>query len=196
MQPPMDDMRKLPEIVHQDLHNLFGINDSGGINLFFTLQRVAHLSRLLERKYDDEGDLSGPRWRLLMFLYMHERLGRAHGITPTMLSKTQHVSKNTISALLRGLEAQGLIERRLDTDDLRAFHIQLTDPGREYISSHAPDRLRHLNEFASGLDLQEQEQFKGLLEKLQLSLIEQVKPDCHDTESIAAAPPRTADIKE
>ncbi len=196
MQPPVEDFRKLPEIVHQDLQSLFGIDDSGGINLFFTLQRVAHLSRLLERKYDDDDDVSGPRWRLLMFLYMHERLGNAHAITPTMLSKTQHVSKNTISALLRGLESQGLIERRLDTDDLRAFRIQLTEPGREYISSHAPDRLRHLNGFASGLDLQEQEQFKQLLEKLQLSLIEQVKPDCPETESTTAASPTPADTKE
>lgn len=196
MQPPIDDLRKLPEIVHQDLQVLFGIKDSGGINLFFTLQRVAHLSRLLERKYDDEDDVSGPRWRLLMFLYMHERLGHVHGITPTILSKTQHVSKNTISALLRGLEAQGLIERRLDADDLRAFRIQLTDPGREYISSNAPDRLRHLNGFGSGLDLQEQEQFKKLLEKLQASLIEQVKPECPDPESKAAAEQKTADIKE
>jgi len=196
MQPFRDDLSKLPTIVHKDLQDLFGIKDSSGINLFFTLQRVSHLSRLLERKYDDEDDVSGPRWKLLMFIYMHEHLGHAGGITPTVLSKTQHVSKNTISALLRGLETQGLIKRSLDSDDLRAFRIQLTDVGRDYITSNAPDRLRHLNRVASGLDLQEQDQFMKLLEKLQSFLIDQLKSDCPELKNNEAVSIETAPNKE
>ncbi len=97
-------------------------------------------------------------------------MGKPEGITPTELSHFQRVSKNTISALLRGLEEQGLIQRNLDSEDLRVFRIQLTDAGRALVLNTAPNRIAGLNKLLSGLNPEEREQLILLLEKLRLEL--------------------------
>ncbi len=156
--------------IHDHLKTIFNIEDSSSIELFVMLQRVAHLSRLLDDQPSGDLGLSGSRWRLLLRLLIEEELGNGAGLTPTVLSHSQRVSKNTISALLRGLEAQGLIQRALDSADLRAFRIQLTQAGRDYLHNTTPRRLEGLNRLLSGLDPQEREQLTMLLEKLQRSL--------------------------
>ena len=158
--------------IHDHLAQLFNVEDTRGIRLFGTLQHVAHLSRLLDSQLGEDLELSGPRWMLLLRLLVEELLGESDGLTPTMLSRTQRVSKNTISALLRGLEGQGLIERHTDSVDLRTFRIHLTDAGRDYVRSTAPGRMAGLNALLSGLDSQDQEQLMALLEKLRGSLLE------------------------
>ena len=162
--------------IHDHLKTLFNIEDSSGIELFVMLQRAAHLSMLLDTQLGDDRELSAPRWRLLLRLLIEEELGNSTGISPTVISRSQHVSKNTISALLRGLEAQGLIQRTLDAADLRAFRIQLTQAGRDYLHSTAPRRIEGLNRLLSALTPQEREELTVLLEKLQRSLTEQCHP--------------------
>ncbi len=164
--------------IHDQIKTLFNIEDSSGIELFIMLQRVARLSRLFDAQPSDDMGLSGPRWGLLLRLLIEENLGDSAGLSPTVLSRSQRVSKNTISALLRGLEAQGLIQRALDSTDLRTFRIQLTPAGRDYLHSTTPRRLEGLNRLLSGLDPEEREQLTVLLEKLQRSLAEQ----CHHTQ--------------
>lgn len=171
--------------IHDQLKTLFNIEDTSGIELFVMLQRTAHLSMLLDTQLADDRGLSAPRWRLLLRLLIEEELGNSAGITPTVLSRSQRVSKNTISALLRGLEAQGLIQRTLDSTDLRAFRIQLTQAGHDYLFSTAPRRIEGFNRLLSGLDPQEREQLAVLLEKLQHSLAEQCHHPQEDPGAIA-----------
>jgi len=150
---------------------IFQIEDTSGIELFGVLGRTAHLSEMVDSQFSEELDLSGPRWRLLMRLFAEERMGNTAGITPTSLSHHQRVTKNTISALLRGLEEQGLIQRALDPDDLRVFRIQLTDAGRELVIRTAPRRVEGLNQLLSGFSKAEIRQMIGLLERLQSNLM-------------------------
>lgn len=166
--------------IHQKFQSIFGPQNTAGIELFILLQRVAQLSRMLDNQLGEDMEVSGPRWRLLMRLFMEEQAGQAPcGLTPTDLSHSQRVSKNTISALLRGLESQGLIQRTLDPDDLRAFRIQLTPAGRDYLRTNAPRRLDALNRMLSELDPNEYDQLTGLLNKLQHFLLSQVNfSDC------------------
>ncbi|MHB0967299.1 MAG: MarR family winged helix-turn-helix transcriptional regulator [Bellilinea sp.] len=166
--------------IREHLKKLFDIEDTSGIEFFVTLQRTAHLVRRLDDQSDEDLDISGPRWRLLMRLLIDEEAGSGAGLTPTVISQSQRVSKNTISALLRGLETQGLIQRTLDSTDLRAFRIQLTPAGRDYVQKAAPERIHALNRLLSGLDSAEQEQLTRLLEKLQGLLAEQFKARCKD----------------
>jgi DNA-binding MarR family transcriptional regulator len=53
--------------------------------------------------------------------------------TPTMkvseISKLLHVTSPTITQLLKGLEANGLVERHIDPHDRRAVRIALTERG-------------------------------------------------------------------
>ncbi len=165
--------------IHQNFQRLFGAENTAGIELFLLLQRVAHLSRMLDNQLGEDMELSGPRWRLLIRLFMDEQAGNASGLTPTDLSHSQRVSKNTISSLLRGLESQGLIERALDPNDLRAFRIQLTPAGRDYLRANAPRRLEALNRMLGVLEPQEYAELTRLLTKLHGFLFDQMDPkDC------------------
>jgi DNA-binding MarR family transcriptional regulator len=67
---------------------------------------------------------------------------------------------------LRGLEEQGLIERTLDPEDKRIFHIHLSAAGREVVRARAPQHLAHLDDLASSLTPAEQAQLLELLGKL------------------------------
>ncbi|MHB1384583.1 MAG: MarR family winged helix-turn-helix transcriptional regulator [Bellilinea sp.] len=173
--------------IHEHLKKYFDIENSSGLELFVLLQRTAHMSRLLDTQLGDEIEISGPRWRLLLNLLVDEEMGNTTGLTPTAISLTQHVSKNTISVLLRGLETQGLIQRTLDSNDLRTFRIQLTQAGREYLRQNVPHRMENLNQLLSGLDPLEQEQLAKLLTKMQRSLAEKIHSNCKDHESHKAA---------
>lgn len=163
---------------YQTLITLFNIEDTNGIEIFSAIHRITHLGEMLDSQPPDELDLSGPRWRLMLSLLIQEQYGNTEGLTPTVLSHAQRVSKNTISSLLRGLEEQGLIQRNLDPKDLRIFRIQLTQAGRELILDSAPKRLEKLNQLVSGLTPVERTQIKQLLEKLLNSLSTQL----HDSE--------------
>jgi DNA-binding MarR family transcriptional regulator len=173
-----EDQEQLRARFHQTLITLFKIEDASGIEIFTMIHRITHLSPMLDSQPSDELDISGPRWRLMLSLLIQEQFGYTEGITPTVLSHAQRVSKNTISALLRGLEEQGLIQRNLDPKDLRIFRIQLTQAGRELLLNTAPKRLERLNQLVSGLSPQERAQIKQLLEKLLNSLSTQL----HDSE--------------
>lgn len=138
--------------------------------------QIAALIRLLSNQYENifehhagEDELSGPRMSILARLMESEKRGKA-GITPTELSHNQHVSRNTISALLRGLEEQKLIQRELDPDDRRLFRIHITAAGHKLVQTMAPQRIAMANQIVSGLSPEEQAQLVTLLSKLFVSL--------------------------
>jgi DNA-binding MarR family transcriptional regulator len=174
--------------VHDHLRALFDVEDTSGIELFVVLQRVAHLARLIDDQPSGDMEISGPRWRLLLRLLIEEELGNTAGLSPTLLSRSQRVSKNTISALLRGLEAQGLIQRALDAADLRAFRIQLTQAGRDYLRSTTPRRVEGIDRLLSGLAPDERQQLTVLLEKLQRSLLDRYQGNAGDLDLAPASP--------
>ena len=165
--------------LHHEIHVLFQMEDTSGVEVFATLRRVAHLSELLETQADEEQEVTGARWRLMMRLLVEEQHGNQAGLTPPEIARSQHVSRNTISSLLRGLEEQGMIQRSVDPEDLRGFRIHLTPSGRDYIHQSAPRRLTRLNHLVGGLSSEEREQLVDLLEKLASSLISQVQEPHH-----------------
>ncbi len=152
--------------MHDHVARLAGDESAAGF-------QIAGLIRILANQYDNiisrqdgEDDLSGPRMGVLVRLFDEEQRGNLEGITPTVLSHNQYVSRNTISALLRGLEDQGLIERRLDPVDRRLFRIRLTETGRAAVKTLGPQRVAAANQIVSGLSPEEQEELIGLLTKL------------------------------
>ena len=159
--------------IYRQIQNLFQMDDLRGVEIIAALNRITQLSELVDAQRFDLPDLSLPRWRLLLHLFLTEQLKSSAGLTPTELSQFQQVSKNTISALLRGLEEQGLIRRELDSDDLRVFRIHLTDAGRQLILDTAPRRIAGLNQMLAVLPDEEVEQLTLLLTKLRHSLEDQ-----------------------
>lgn len=166
--------QKKHEAVRQKLMELFDMDDTLLLDLLIKLQRAAQLCDMLDTTVTDGIELSGPRWRLMSRLYIEEKLGNLEGITPTVLSLSQRVSKNTISSLLRRLEEQDLIHRNLDPIDRRVFRIQLTEKGRSLILKSAPGRVARLNTLFSGLNQAEKRHLLALLDKLLTSLLNQV----------------------
>lgn len=167
----MDTEQHLQE-VGEVIRKAFGEVDTSGVELANLIRIVANQYELLANlDTGSEESLSAPRWGLLVRLMGEEQLGKTNGVTPTYLSRCQRVSKNTISALLRGLEEQGLIERRLDENDRRHFRICLSESGRTLVRATAPQQFNRLNAFAGQLSLAERQELKNLLVKLHLSLL-------------------------
>jgi DNA-binding MarR family transcriptional regulator len=162
---------KLPSL-RSRLQGLAGDADLTGVELLQRISRVANLYDTILKQRLRTSDLSGPRWHLLVRLFAEEIGHGPGGLSPTYLSKCQDVSKNTISALLRGLEEQGLIERALDPADRRAFRIQLSERGRELVRTSTPRHFRELNELLAGLTAAERASLIDLLDKLYGSLLE------------------------
>ena len=166
------DARIFQTHMHEHMCALTGRDNVSGIE-------IASLIRLLSNQYEmhsagrfGEYDLSGPRLGVLMRLLWEENSGNCAGVTPTGLSHNQHVSRNTVSALLRGLEDQGLIERKLDEDDHRVFRIALTQTGRHIAQEMAPRNVDHLNSLVGAMSTLDQVQLIDLLSKLYQSLLE------------------------
>ncbi len=84
---------------------------------------VARLSKQLELALA-EVDLTLPQYRALLFL-------RRGTVAPSTLAGQLAVTRPTITALMDGLVARGLVERRQDPiDRRRTEHVLTTDGGR------------------------------------------------------------------
>jgi DNA-binding MarR family transcriptional regulator len=170
MQNSLEEHEQRHAEVNRQMQKLFDVKDMSGAEVFLSLSRIVQLGEMYESHQSEGQGISAPRWRLMMYLFMREKVGHAGGVTPTEISHFQQVSKNTISSLLRGLEEQGFIEREIDPDDLRVFRIRLTDAGREHIISTAPKRIMGLNQLLADLTPEEIEQLQALLSKVRRSL--------------------------
>jgi DNA-binding MarR family transcriptional regulator len=130
------------------------------------LMRVAHTLYQLNESSLSAADISFAQFRLLMDLLFSEQCLQCRGLNPSTISERQGVSRNTISALVRGLEEQGWVRRKLDLEDRRRFIIELTDAGRELARKHAKHHFQTMSSSLSALTPVELEMLIGLLGKL------------------------------
>jgi DNA-binding MarR family transcriptional regulator len=114
----------------------------------------------------DEAGLSFAQYTVLMHLLFAEQMGDKGELNPSEISHRQGVSRNTISSLIRSLEEDGLIERRLDANDRRRFNISLTEAGRARVTAYARQHLAKMGSCFSVLTDQEQESLYRLLRKV------------------------------
>lgn len=127
---------------------------------------VSHqISQLIESSLV-EAKVSFPQFRVLMNLYYCEWAGNCDGLNPSEISNRQGTSRNTVSALIRGLENEGLVERHLDTDDRRRFNIQLTEAGRQKIREHTSNHIKTVKMLFDALSTEEAEYLSSTLHKL------------------------------
>ncbi len=172
---PLDRIQKMRAHLRERLLAVTGEEESAGIEIASLVRMIGNQYEALTEQHSRGDGLSGPRWLLLLRLAAEEENGKP-SITPTDLSQSQNVSKNTISALLRGLEEQGLISRELDASDRRIFRIQLTPAGRELVRTTAPQQVTWMNQLVDQLTPAEQTQCIHLLGKLYCSLVNKTNP--------------------
>ncbi len=139
---------------------------TSGLEIATFIRMLFHIIKDLEETHVDDMELSGPRVNLLFRLLWEEERGNFQGLTPSELSHNQHVTRNTISALLNGLEEQGLIVRALDKEDRRLFRIRLTEKGHKTLERIIPERITFIRELVAGLTVEEQRQLVALMAKL------------------------------
>ena len=146
-----------------------GVNEIHGLETLRLIKMCANAYETVTSEHLRTEQISEQRWRLLLRLLMEEQHGNPT-VNPTHLANTQQVSKNTISSLLRSLEEQGFIERTLDQDDRRQFHIRLTEAGRQLVRDSLPVHITFLNQLTNELSRDEVNNLHQLLQRLHSSI--------------------------
>ncbi|MBN1681373.1 MAG: MarR family transcriptional regulator [Anaerolineae bacterium] len=159
-----------PPEAHDFMVEITGAEHAFALNLFRKLKVVSHLLGYIAYENHRDISLSPERMRILTILAVHTRLGHTSGISPSRLSRSLGVSRNTTSSLLKGLEEQRLVERHLNPDDRRRFNIQITPIGYELILTHAPEFGAFTMELFAVLTPDEQQTLLALLEKMHAHL--------------------------
>lgn len=123
------------------------------------------ISQLMETSFERD-DVSFPQFRVLMHLFFCEWIGSCDGLNPSEISEHQGTRRNTISALIRGLEDEGLVERQIDPEDRRRFNIRLTPAGRQKVLDRTSGHLQMINTLFETLSPEEIKTFTSVLHKL------------------------------
>jgi MarR family transcriptional repressor of emrRAB len=170
MNPDFPHAAHPPPDVHGLLSAIFNIEDMSQMDLFFRLKATAHLLDHLTGHCHKPGRLSAARMRLLIRLIVAAQIGPHEGLSPSDLSDFLGVSRNTISALLSGLEEQGLIERRLHPTDRRQFLIRISPAGQDLVRQRAPQFAALVGSLFDVLSPEEQQTLLALLTRLSENL--------------------------
>jgi DNA-binding MarR family transcriptional regulator len=125
---------------------------------------LASVRRLKGRDTHRPGEPSFAQFHLLAALMEHDEL-------PTsQLAAAADLAPATVTQMLDGLEAMGLVQRSRSTSDRRVVTCSLTDRGRALIDSLTPDHLDNERRILATLSEADQRQLADLLRKLQLGL--------------------------
>ena len=108
-------------------------------------------------------NISQGRFMVLMLLDRHSH---GEGVSPSEIADQLGVTRATVTGLLDGLEKETLISREMHPDDRRAFCIELTPKGREFLSTMLPGHYRRIAGLMAHLNSAEQKQLVKLLSKV------------------------------
>jgi DNA-binding MarR family transcriptional regulator len=143
--------------------------------LFGQVHRASHmLEQAAERSLERVG-LSWAKFRLLMYLVHCESLDGS-GLQPSELSERQDISRNTVSALIGGLEKDGLISREPHGEDRRRYVIRLSAKGRRIVQAQLAGQIQFVSQCFDALRPGEREELLKQLFKLNASLSEKEDP--------------------
>lgn len=129
----------------------------------FTLYGAGLAMNRLYKPLLDQFGLTYPQYLVLT------ALAEKDGVKVSELGERLQLESNTLTPLVKRLEAAGLVSRQRDTADERVVRVTLSKAGREVISqAHACVPQQVLE--ASGLTMEEVADMNGKLKKLQAAL--------------------------
>jgi DNA-binding MarR family transcriptional regulator len=135
---------------------MYDIEQSIGFLLSKAYQRAWAILRSEIEAYD----LTPPQFGLLAFLWKED------GLSQVELSEKGQIDRTTVGGLIDRLEKIGLVERRPHPQDRRAYKIHLTVRGRELEGPLSECADRTLKKFTRGLNEQEVNELRRMLEIL------------------------------
>lgn len=110
---------------------------------------MSDVSRLMRRRFDERARSSGatgPQWRTLKILERRE------GLNQGQLAELLEVEPITCCRMIDRLEEAGLVERRRDPNDRRAWLIFLTDKARPVLDELRVIARDMIEQALQGLD--------------------------------------------
>jgi DNA-binding MarR family transcriptional regulator len=103
-------------------------------------------------------------------MYLLERLYFKGDGRVLEIAKKFNIAPSTLTGIINRLEKQGYIERIRGQEDRKQVLIKITKEGKEVVDNHINEDKTFCNNFFGGLENQDRENFKELLEKLVLSV--------------------------
>ncbi|MEL6999499.1 MAG: MarR family transcriptional regulator [Pseudomonadota bacterium] len=91
----------------------------------FAAYSVSHAFNQVYRSLLDEIGLTYPQYLVMLLLW------RGDDRTVKEIGQAMHLESNTLTPMLKRLEAIGLVERTRDTTDERVVRVKLTQAGAE-----------------------------------------------------------------
>lgn len=135
-----------------------------GVLAWLHLLRVHHKVQRCETAHLAEHNLTLPQFDVLV------KLNHEEGITQQELADRLFVTKGNVCGLMDRMMEQGLVERRDDPQDRRAYMLHLTPKGRQLIESVMPAHQQLIASQIGQLAPEKQKQLMELLSELDRSL--------------------------
>lgn len=128
--------------------------------------RIQHKVHRRETAHLAEYNLTLPQFDVLAQLYREE------GITQQCLADRLLVTKGNVCGLMDRMVEQGLVERRADPEDRRAYMLHLTPKGKALIHQVLSAQSRLIDDQLGKLSPDKQKQLLDLLGELDRALPE------------------------
>lgn len=161
--PGPDKLAEFQMFVHESSPNANPTN----VMLF---EEILKVSTKIEQITEKRLGLGLPKFRLLFYLMLSEKVRHDQRVHPSELSEMQGISRNAVSGLLSSLESEGLVHRDLSDTDRRKFVISLTNKGRKLVSSNLNSHFYHINRIFAEITPEAQQKFIEILSHLNSSL--------------------------
>lgn len=128
---------------------------------------LAQVARLMRRTFDERAKEIGvtrPQWQVLGVLLRYE------GINQGGLADILEVEPITAGRMIDRMQDAGLVERRADPADRRAWRLHLTTRGREIIERLQPMAVETSDEALAGISEADKVHLLHTLERILANL--------------------------
>lgn len=135
---------------------------------------TSDVSRLLRKRFDVVSrrfGVTGPQWRMLA------ALRRTPGVNQGALAQWLEVEAITAGRMIDRLEKSGMVERRADPNDRRAWRLFLTDAATPLLDELFTCATDVFEEALHGFAPDESALLLALLERVRANLLEETLPE-------------------
>ncbi|MFM1651059.1 MarR family winged helix-turn-helix transcriptional regulator [Brevibacillus sp. B_LB10_24] len=133
-----------------------------------TAQRLMHAFRKLKRADWRKRFVAGhvPSEMMVLISIKRAMKNDSNGVMVSTISSMLHVTSPTVTQLIKGLEAKGLVERNIDKEDRRAVRITLTDAGETVTKQAFKEFSDSFNGLVEYLGEEQSKQLANLLDQV------------------------------